>query len=372
LTFLNSLEPGGVERVALRLHAAWSARGFDSQLVLGSDNGALGDEVELTAVHVLSPNPARSGILQHLRMIIRLPGMIRSMRPDILFCAGNTYSLVAVVLRLLLGRKCPPIIAKVSNDLARRDFSPLLRRVYHAWLRVQGRFIDHFVGMAPAMRREIADGMGVTPDRITIIDDPALSIIDLDRFAAARACGERRRRGRLFLAVGRLVPQKNFALLLAAFARIAGPDDRLQILGDGPERAKLERLAVALGIADAVDLPGHLNPLDQWFAKADALIVSSDYEGVPAVVIEALAAGLWVVSTDCSVNMGDLLDQGRLGKLVATRDLAGLAAAMAQIDGSEANVVMARAQARRFTVENAAAAYIETMVRCREARPAAY
>jgi len=168
------------------------------------------------------------------------------------------------------------------------------------------------------------------------------------------------------------VPQKNFALLLTAFAKIAGPDDRLQILGDGPERARLERLAETLGIAHAVDLPGHLNPLDQWFAKADALVVSSDYEGVPAVVIEALAAGLWVVSTDCSVSMGDLLGQGRLGKLVAPRDLAGLAAAMAEIEGNEANVAMARAQARRFTVENAAAAYIDTMIRCRKARAATY
>lgn len=361
-----------MERVALRLHAAWSARGFDSQLVLGSDNGVLGDEVELAGVQVISPNPAGSGILQNLRMIIRLPGMIRSLRPDVLFCAGNTYSFVAVVMRLLLGRKCPPIIAKVSNDLARRDFSPLARRVYHSWLRVQGRFIDHFVGMAPAMRREIADGMGIAEDRITIINDPAISTIDLDRLAAARAGGDRRRPGRLFLAVGRLVPQKNFALLLSAFAKVAGPDDRLAILGDGPERTRLKHLAMTLGIANAVDLPGHLNPLDQWFARADALIMSSDYEGVPAVVIEALAAGLWVVATDCSVSMDDLLGQGRLGKLVSTRDVAGLAGAMAEIDGNQANIAMARAQAQRFTVESAATAYIDTMVRCRETRAAAY
>jgi hypothetical protein len=80
-----------------------------------------------------------------------------------------------------------------------------------------------------------------------------------------------------------------------------------------------------------VALPGHVNPVSDALLAADALVMSSDYEGVPAVVPEALAAGLPVVSTDCSVSMADLLGHGRFGLLVPVRDEAALAGAMDRI-----------------------------------------
>lgn len=360
LTFLHSFEPGGVERVALRLHGAWLASGVDAQLVMGRDEGVMRGEWPLLQFTTFNSHGIPTRAWETLWMIVRLPGAIRRIRPDVLFCAGNSYTVVSVAMKLLLGRNCPPIIAKMSNDLYRRDLPQPIRAIYHAWLRIQGRMIDRLVGMAPPMHDEIAGLMHVPATRIAIVDDPSLDDADVERLAAAarhRGTGP----GRRFLAIGRLAGQKNFSLMIDAFARIARPEDRLTILGEGGERAKLEDKVRKHGLTGRVDLPGHLNPLDTALASADALVMSSDYEGVPAVIPEALAAALPIVATNCSTSMDDLLDHGRFGLLVQPGDAAALAKAMDKIGAHPFDVAAARRQAQRFTVQKAASRYLQQM-----------
>ncbi|TPG54487.1 glycosyltransferase [Sphingomonas glacialis] len=369
LTYLYSFAPGGVERVAARLHAAWSGAGVDTQIVLADASVAPPQPVR--AMRQVGPRARKSRFAGFVALARGLPAVIDADRPDALFCAGNTYTALAVVLRLMLGRACPPIVAKISNCLVRPDMPPLLGLFYKIWLRIQGRYIDHFVAMAPAMRAEIAQRTGVTRDRISVIPDPALSAGDLVRLASARDAVVRDRPGRHYLAVGRLAPQKNFSLLLQAFAQAAVEGDTLTILGDGVERAMLEQRAATLGIAHAVRLPGHTDPLDNWLAQADVFVLSSIYEGVPAVVIEALAAGLPIVATDCCVAMPDLLGHGALGTIVPNGDCAALARAMTTIALDDAVVVAARrASAAAFTVEHAAGAYLDVIRALASARQA--
>jgi glycosyltransferase involved in cell wall biosynthesis len=296
-------------------------------------------------------------------MMLRLPGSIRRHRPDVLFCAGNSYTVVSVAMRLVLGKRCPPILAKISNDLTRTDLPAPARPFYRLWLRIQGRLLDRIVGMAEPMRAELETLMRVPAGKVAIIDDPALEEAQIAHLEALPRPPPERAAGRRFLAIGRLAAQKNFPLLLQAFARMAREGDRLTILGEGSARKGLEALARTLRIADRVSLPGHVNPVSDALLAADALVMSSDYEGVPAVVPEALAAGLPVVATDCSVSMGDLLGHGRFGALVPVRDAPALAAAMDQVGSLPFDSAAARAQARRFTVEIAAQGYVVEMRR---------
>jgi glycosyltransferase involved in cell wall biosynthesis len=359
LTFLHAFEPGGVERVALRLHEAWRAQGLDARLVMGRTAGAMKREWPGLAFDVLGSERIPSAAWETLWMIFHLPRAIRRIRPDVLFCAGNSYTIVAVMMRLLLGRACPPIVAKISNDLTRQDLPAPARPFYRAWLRIQGRMLDRLVGMAPPMRAEIGDLMRAEDARIAVIDDPSLAEADIRRMAAARDAAQAAPRapGRRFLAIGRLAAQKNFPLLLDAFARMAGPDDRLAIIGEGAARRALEAQVQRLGLSGKVRLPGHVSPLDAELAAADALVLSSDYEGVPAVVAEALAAGLPVLSTRCSVSMDDMLGGGRFGVLVPVGDAAALAQAINTIGALQFDMSAARDQARRFTVEIASHRY---------------
>jgi len=357
LTFLHSFEPGGVERVALRLVRRWREQGVDAPLFLGRIEGAMRAETgEGLDPHVPRGPGFSVAAFETLWMIMTLPGFIRRTKPDVLFCAGNSYAVVAVAMKLLLGRACPPVLAKISNDLERRDMIWPARIAYRLWLRIQGRFIDHFIAMAPGLEREITALVRPGAGAISVIPDPALSVDQIERLRAVRRAGEGS--GRRFVAIGRLARQKNFALMLAAFARAAGAEDQLLIFGEGPERGRLAASARRLGIADRMVFMGHVADPALQTGGAAAFLLSSDYEGVPAVLLEALAVGLPVIATECSAAMRSLLEDGALGRLVPPGDLAAFSAALAQAPMPQ-DAAASLAQARRFTLEAASVAYLD-------------
>ncbi len=357
LTFLHSFEPGGVERVALRLVRAWRRAGIDAPLVLGRSDGAMRHEADGLAFETLGTGRIPTAHWETLWMILRLPAVIRRLQPDVLFCAGNSYTVVSVAMKLWLGKRCPLIVAKVSNDLVRADMPGPVRALYHRWLRIQGRFIDHFTGMAAPMRAEIEAAMAIAAVRVSIIDDPALMMADVERL---HKCGEAPRSGTHFIGVGRLAGQKNWPLLIRAFARIARADDRLSIVGEGNARGAIEREIARHGIGARVTLPGHMSDLAAWWRDASVFALSSDYEGVPAVVAEALAVGIPIVATDCSVSMADMLGGGQLGTLVRVRDESALATALDAARAAIPDRDAMRRQAQRFTVERAARHYLDS------------
>jgi glycosyltransferase involved in cell wall biosynthesis len=133
----------------------------------------------------------------------------------------------------------------------------------------------------------------------------------------------------VLVAVGRLHEQKDFQTLLRAFALVrARRSARLIILGEGPERPALEAGVAKLGLTEDVDLPGFVPNPYAFMAGASQFVLSSRYEGLPTVLIEAMACGCPVVSTDCPSGPGEILDNGKYGRLVPVGDAAALAEAM--------------------------------------------
>ena len=121
----------------------------------------------------------------------------------------------------------------------------------------------------------------------------------------------------VILSAGRLVGQKDFSTLIRAFAQVVkSRPARLVILGEGRERGALAALARELGVAEGVDLPGFVANPFAWMARARVFAVSSIYEGLSMVLVEAMACGTPVVSTDCPHGPRELLEDGRWGRLV--------------------------------------------------------
>ncbi|MBH1991281.1 MAG: glycosyltransferase [Sphingomonadaceae bacterium] len=359
LTFLHSFEPGGVERVALRLVRAWREEGVDAPLFMGRADGAMREEMAADLHYDVPGQPFATGWIETLWMIAMLPRAIARLKPDALFCAGNSYTIVALAMKLLMGRRCPPILAKISNDLERRDMIAPVRWLYRRWLRLHGSFIDHFIGMEEPMTDEIAAAIPAAKGRISLIPDPALDEAQLQRLHHALKSTRKARIGGLrFVAIGRLAAQKNVALMLRAFARGAAAPDRLTVYGDGSERTALSTLCRDLGIGDRVTWAGHVPDPASRLPDFDVFLLSSDYEGVPAVIVEALAAGLPIIATRCSVSMAALTGHGALAHLVETGDLAGFSAAIRDAGRLRQDRAAGLTQARRFTVERASQAYL--------------
>lgn len=357
LAFLHCFAPGGVERVALRLAGAWASAGNEVIVAVGRNEGPQLAFAPDNVTFDFAPPSRLAGPFETFWLVAHLIKAIRRHRPDVLFCPGSTYTVVAAFAHLFLSVDCPPIVAKLSNSLERVDLPAWARSLYHLWLRDHQNFVSCAVGMAPPMREEIRRHLHIPRHRIAVVPDAALDRKDLSELSStARPHAQ----GRKYVAAGRLTSQKNFSLLLRAFASIAGSEDQLLILGDGPQRKMLEKLAIRLGISARLQMPGHVLSISEALTSADAFVLSSDYEGLPAVIVQALAAGMPIVATDCSACMPYLLRDGLLGKLVPVRDVHALANAMQAAPARcELDVRLMRAVAEEFSVERSADLYLQ-------------
>ena len=164
----------------------------------------------------------------------------------------------------------------------------------------------------------------------------------------------------VILSAGRLVPQKDYPTLLRAFARLRERREaRLIIVGKGREQEKLEALARELGIAEHVDFPGFAANPYAWMARADVFALSSRWEGLVNVVMEALGLGVPVVSTDCPSGPREILSDGRYGVLVPMKDPEALAEGLDRVLRGEGPVFDRDEAVDRFRAETAAAAYLD-------------
>jgi glycosyltransferase involved in cell wall biosynthesis len=169
---------------------------------------------------------------------------------------------------------------------------------------------------------------------------------------------------RLILSVGRLAPQKNHVLLLDAFARLAGErkDAHLVILGEGRERPALERRLEELELRGRAHLPGFVGDPAPWYAAASAFVLSSNWEGLPTVLIEALLYGCPIVSTRCPSGPEEILEDGRYGRLVPMNDTGALADAIGATLADPPAAEPLRRRAEEFGIDRAVGEYLAVLL----------
>ena len=322
--FLPSLAGGGAERVLLTLAAGFAARGRPTDLVLADASGPYLQEV---------PDAVRTVDLGAGRVIRSLPGLtryLRRRRPQALVAGLGHANLVALWARTL-ARRTPRVV--VSEHGVADAQGARRRPIYLLWPRLVRRFYpqaDAIVAVSAGLADDLATRTGLDRRRIRVIYNPVVTPALLERaragldhpwFAADAPP--------VVLSVGRLTEQKDYPLLIRAFARVVEQRPaRLMILGEGEDRGALEALVRELGLAGEVALPGFVDNPFAYMARAAVFALSSRWEGLPTVLIEALACGCPVVSTDCRSGPREILEGGRFGRLVPSGAVDELAAAI--------------------------------------------
>ena len=339
----------------------FARRGYRVDLVLASAAGPYLKDVS-PDVRVVDLRAGR--VIRALWPLVRY---LRRERPVAMLSAMNHANVVAVLARRLAGVNTRLVVSErttISSE-ARRASGWSARAVYALVPRLYRR-ADAIVAVSREAARDLEAFAGLAAGAVTPIYNP-FDLARIARMAAESiphpwfAPGQRRP---VVLAVGRLVELKDFPTLLRAFAAVRQRRDaRLLILGEGELRGELAGLAHSLGLGpDDFDMPGFVANPYAYLARAALFVLSSRWEGLPGVLIEAMACGTPVVSTDCPSGPREILEDGRWGALVPVGDGAALADAIeAALRAPRAALPDVRQRARDFEQDRAIDAYLAAL-----------
>ncbi|MEB2285580.1 MAG: glycosyltransferase [Myxococcales bacterium] len=269
-------------------------------------------------MHVLEARRARNAMPKLVRLLWRV-------RPAVVVATQGYINFLLLLARPVLPRT-KLVIREVIGEryMEHNRYRDVLYRCYLRLVRKADRIVTQTAAVAERLGREIAP----RPGQVECIHNP----VDAERLAAAaaRSTSPFTDPGPHVLAMGRLTRQKGFDLLLEAFARVCaeGVRARLTIVGIGELETELGARARALGLADVVDFVGFQEQPERFFAHADVFVLSSRYEGMPNVALEALACGLPIVAFDCPYGVSEIVRDGVNGRLLPAGDVGALAAAL--------------------------------------------
>jgi glycosyltransferase involved in cell wall biosynthesis len=321
--FLPLLSGGGAERVMVNLAAAFIEKGVRVDFVLARAEGPYLDQLS---------KEARLVDLKSLGVLTSLPRLVRYLRrerPAALISALDHANIVAIWAKLLAGTGTRTVVTLHNTisikmkSASRISKGRLLPALIHFFL---GR-ADAIIAVSAGVAEDYARAVSIPLEKIKIIYNPVISDSLLEKSKEPLdhpwfGPGE----VPVILSVGRLTEQKNFPGLIEAFAKVREKTPaRLLILGEGKLRSELEELVKKLNLQGEVSLPGFVDNPYRFMSRAAVYVLSSTWEGLPTVLIEALAAGAPVVATDCKSGPNEILMGGELGKLVPVGDTSALA-----------------------------------------------
>jgi len=350
--FLADLHGGGAERMMVNLASGLATRGHRVDLVLADANGPyladLDREVRLIDLGTKRVSRSVPGLVRYLR----------TERPRCLVSTLNHANVGAAIAHMIARVDCKHFIREANTPSTIRHRTVKDRAVMWA-TRFAYRYADGVLAVSDGVAQDLRESFGLDGAKVTPLVNPVVTP-DLLRMAAENVEHPWFQTGRppVVLGVGRLHHQKDFASLLRAFAivrqsRVA----RLVILGEGPERPSLTRLASELGVADDVDLPGFVTNPFAFMSRAAVFALSSVREGLPGALIQAMATGCPVVATDCRSGPSEVLEGGRHGPLVPVGRPDALAVAIASTLDDPPDRQATRNAVRRYDSAVAIAAY---------------
>ena len=354
--YLSSLSGGGAQRVVLTLANAMAEHGVQIDLVLVKARGPFLAQVH-PAVRIVD-----LGVGNVMLSLPRLIQYLRRERPIALLSSLKHVNVVALIARQL-SRVPVRLVVGEHNTLSQSCKTGLKDRLLPHLMRLLYPKADLVVAVSQGVADDLCASLALPKEKVQVIFNPVARSGMAEQAAAPMdhpwfLPGE----PPVLLGMGRLTEQKDFPNLIHAFALLRKRRDcRLIILGEGELREDLQDLIARLGLSASVSLPGFVDRPFSYMARAAVFVLSSRWEGLPTVLIEAMACGTQVVSTDCPSGPQEILEGGVWGRLVPVGDSAALAAAIAAtFDDNRPPTVVERAAA--FGVEPARDSYLDVLI----------
>lgn len=325
--FVPSLRGGGAERVMVTLANNFAERGLTVDLVLVKAEGPYLSEVN-SKVRIFDLNASRVAL-----SLLPLIRYLQCEQPDAMLSALKHANVIAIIANKLSRAKTRLVVSEHSTLSARAMSSAKGRARFMPWLmRMSYPTADAVVAVSSGSANALAENIGLKREVISVVYNPfdcahirnlSHASIDHPWFALDQPP--------VILAVGRLTPAKDYPTLIRAFAKLRQQRAaRLLILGEGELRSELESQISQAGLNEAVALPGFVENPFSYMRRAAVFVMSSAWEGLPSVLIQAMACGTPVVSTDCASGPSEILENGKWGRLVPVGEAEALSFAIAE------------------------------------------
>jgi glycosyltransferase involved in cell wall biosynthesis len=359
--FIQSLSVGGAERVTLNLVKGLIQQGMQVDLLLANCSGGFLSEVppQVTTIDLKGKRVLFS--------LLPLVGYLRTYRPDLLLSVQAHTSLIAVWAVRLARVQMPLVISLHTMFSTSLAAEPTLRNILINFLsRLSYHYADAAICISRAVAEDFINTTGMPREKTHVVHNPVVSP-GLEQAAQELISHPWFESGSepVILAVGRLAVVKDYPTLLSAFSLLYRKlPAHLLILGDGRERPRLEALVRQLGLTDNVQMPGFVQNPYAYMARARLLVLSSRWEGFGNVLVEALACGTPVVSTDCSGGPREILEGGRFGRLVPVGDAEALCSAILKSLQTIPDRGMLLQRAQDFTVDESLRKYTHIFQSC--------
>lgn len=354
--FVPNLAGGGAERVAVNLLQGMAKREVPLDLILANAEGPYLKQV---------PEQVRLinlGVGRVMKAVVPLSRYLKENRPIALLSHMNHTNVSAILAKELAGTKTRLVL--VEHNTLSVDKSKLFRsKLVPPFMKLLYPRADVIVGVSRGVAEDLERQMGFAPGTIKVVYNP---VVDREMLAKSKAPLEhpwfQPGNPPVFLAVGRLTEQKDFLNLIKALALLKKQRQaRLIILGEGECRSELEAAIEHLELSEDVALPGFVQNPYAYMSHASGFVLSSRHEGLPTVLIEAMACGCPVVATDCPSGPKEILESGKYGALVPIENPAALADAMLKTLDAPLNRDVLVERGTYFSFDRAVSEYLELM-----------
>jgi glycosyltransferase involved in cell wall biosynthesis len=358
--FLPSFGGGGAEKIGVTLANALADAGLRVDLVVAT---AVGPHASLVskAVRVIDLRSPRV-----FSAILPLARYLRREAPVALLAMMTHANVAAVIAKSLARVKCRLVVSERSTiSINARQAATVREKLIYRLAATVYPKADAIVAVSREAATDLAEFTGLDPTRVGSIYNP-FDLGRIDELSREDPGHPWLSPGQppVIIAVGRLMPEKDFPTLLRAFADLRRHlKARLLILGEGDLRRELEDQAKQLGLEpDEFQMPGFVSNPYSYLSRASLFVLSSRWEGLPGVLIEALACGVPVVSTECRSGPKEILEDGRWGQLVPVGDARALGVAMQRALSGRSGFVDGRSRAREFSLEKTVSMYLDILV----------